>query len=301
MLENFTKSGIIKADGRETKMGKELLRFLAFGDLMGRRDFLSGLLSSDLSHYDFALFTGDISDTKVFIKLSQIAAEKGIKLDEGEDNLAKQFEIKEILDKQMEQFKEMGKLLRGLAEKVPLYAVWGNGDLVKMISKISDYFALQSLHLEVVEVKGVGLVGYEGRPIYIFEKRNPDQRAFREKAAEEELACLFDQRMDLPTILVTHSPPYMTLDQVKTDVRKYALESYGDRAKNGHIGSIAFKNITTKYKPILHIFGHIDEGRGIVKKEGTLFVNTGPSGENGDFVEVAIENLEIEAKFVKLR
>lgn len=280
---------------------KKSLNFLAFGDLMGNKDFLSRLFSLDLSYYDFALFTGDVTNTKIFIKLSKIAAEKGIKLDEDEESLANRFEIKEILEEQERQFREMGRLLKTLAEKIPLYVVWGNGDLVKMIGKISDYLALQSLHLKVVEVRGVGLIGYEGRPIYIFEKRNPDQRAFQENIAKRELSNLFDKRPALPTVLVTHSPPHVTLDQVKADFRKYALESYGERAKDGHIGSIAFKNIAAKYKPILHIFGHIDEARGIVKKKETLFVNTGPSGENGDFVEVSIKDSETEAKFVKLK
>jgi len=281
-------------------MIKESLRFLAFGDLMGNKDFFVKLLSSNLSRYDFALFTGDVPDTKIFIRLSKIAAEKGINLGNDEENLAKRFEIREILEEQERQFRELGNYLKICQKKAKLYVVWGNGDLVKMISKIPDYCALQSLHLKVVEMKEAALIGYEGRPIYIFEKRNPDQRAFQEEIAEKELGNLFDQRLGFPTILVTHSPPYMILDQVKTDMRPYALQSYGERAKEGHIGSVALKKIVAKYRPILHIFSHIDEAKGIVKKGETLFVNTGPSGENSDFAEITIEDSKIEAKFVKL-
>lgn len=276
------------------------IKFIAFGDLMGNRDFLSQLIRLDLSYYDFALFLGDIPDTKIFIKLSKIAAKKGINLGEDEESLAKRFEIKEILEEQEEQFREMGELLKNLAEKITFYTVWGNGDLVKMISKIFDYRSLRSLHLKIARLNGIKMIGYEGRPIYIFEKRNPDQRAFQEEVAEKQLAALFKQTGGSSVILATHSPPFMTLDQVETGARRYAMESYGQRAESGHIGSVAFKNITEKFKPILHIFSHIHESKGVVEKKDTLFVNVGSNGEDNDFAEVTVKGRNIRAKFVKI-
>lgn len=276
------------------------VKFFAFGDLMGNRDLLLKLMKSNLSGYDFVLFLGDIPDTKIFIKLSKMIAQKGIKLDKDEESLAERFEIKEVLVEQEKQFREMGRLLRALTEKITLYTVWGNGDLVKMISEISDYRTIQSLHLKIARLNGANLIGYEGRPVYIFEKRNPDQRVYQEKEAEKQLVALFKRTSNYPVILATHSPPFTILDHVGSDVRRYAVESYGKRARTGHIGSTAFKNITERFKPILHIFSHVHESKGVIEKERTLFVNVGSSGEDNDFAEIIIEDKSVRAKFVKI-
>jgi len=70
-------------------------------------------------------------------------------------------------------------------------------------------------------------------------------------------------------ILITHGPPHGILDQVVT---------------GRHIGCKDLVDIIGKIKPRFHLFGHIHESYGIVKKTGTEFINASLMNETYQLV-----------------
>jgi Icc-related predicted phosphoesterase len=75
---------------------------------------------------------------------------------------------------------------------------------------------------------------------------------------------------DLPLdldILVTHSPPFDILD--------FYGQPLGSKAISAHLNNRKMKALAkaSEDKPLLHCFGHIHEGAGVVKIENTTFSN----------------------------
>ena len=102
------------------------------------------------------------------------------------------------------------------------------------------------------------------------------------------------------TVLLTHIPPYGILDQVVKEYRKYGVGTYGKRAREGHIGSVGLKKAISRFKPALHIFGHIHECKGMFKNK-TTFVNTGSAGEKGDVAEIYVDSGKIKVAFKRFK
>ena len=81
-----------------------------------------------------------------------------------------------------------------------------------------------------------------------------------------------DPLMRENAILVTHAPAYGFLDTNQT---------------GSHRGSRSLRRIVDRWKPILMLFGHIHEARGVVEHNGTVFVNPGPTKDGfGALVEL---------------
>lgn len=59
-------------------------------------------------------------------------------------------------------------------------------------------------------------------------------------------------------ILVTHSPPFGTLDSTQ---------------RGDHVGCEDLADELKRIKPRLHVFGHVHHTYGIVEKDGTIYVN----------------------------
>ena len=59
-------------------------------------------------------------------------------------------------------------------------------------------------------------------------------------------------------VLITHSPPYGILDQI------YSGE---------HVGCEDLLAALQRVRPKVHVFGHIHEGYGMLKQNGTTFIN----------------------------
>ena len=71
---------------------------------------------------------------------------------------------------------------------------------------------------------------------------------------------------NMPTILVTHYPPYGILDRGF----KYTLHR-----KGSHTGLIKLNYLIEEYKPFIHIFGHAHKSGGLtLKLNGVYYVNT---------------------------
>lgn len=60
-------------------------------------------------------------------------------------------------------------------------------------------------------------------------------------------------------VLLTHCPPHGILDRNNTT--------------GEHCGSTALLELVRMMKPRLHVFGHIHEARGMLERDGTIFVN----------------------------
>lgn len=73
-------------------------------------------------------------------------------------------------------------------------------------------------------------------------------------------------------IIITHDPPYDILD----------MSYFGSNA-----GLPELRDAVDKLSPVVHVFGHIHESAGVVKRKGTLFVNAALP----EFRKVAIVDL----------
>lgn len=65
-------------------------------------------------------------------------------------------------------------------------------------------------------------------------------------------------------ILITHAPPYGILDQ----------PSASDQPQGCH----QLREAVCRVQPLIHVFGHLHQGYGIRRHEGTLFVNAALAG-----------------------
>ncbi|MCA9173344.1 MAG: metallophosphoesterase [Planctomycetales bacterium] len=74
---------------------------------------------------------------------------------------------------------------------------------------------------------------------------------------EQDLAEKWALIPDDTDILLTHSPPY----------------GFGDRTREGHVGSRTLRERVEQIKPRLHVFGHIHVARGVWRNSHTTFVN----------------------------
>ena len=251
------------------------MKFLIFGDLLGKKNIVKKLSQQNLRRYDFLIYTGDIPDPSVFKHLREVKVQKGINENTDiEKELIKDTMPYNALKKATKEVEDIVNILLQL--KKPIYGVLGNADLKYYSQFVSWPFIL--LHNKIETINDYHLIGYNGRPLYIFEESNDNENAFSEIQVQKDLDRLFQQVDPRKTILITHAPPFGLLDKVKKEMRQYAIGTYGNKAKNGNLGSLGILRVIEKYKPLLHIFGHIHENEGIIKNE-TTFINTGSTGE----------------------
>jgi Icc-related predicted phosphoesterase len=280
------------------------MKFIAFGDIVENKDALNKLSKLKLSTYDFAIFTGDVLSMEVFKRLRE---ERVLKreiygtAEERKKHLKEDVEKLELLNREVEKLKDINKVFRRISSMIPLYGVWGNADHAYIMSKVLFGDNFKNIHLSPLKIGNVFFIGYEGRPKYIFEKDydNPTEHAFEEEKAYTELQKLLIKLNPTRWVFITHVPPYGILDQVKPQYRKYAVGTYGEKAKHGNIGSNAFLKIVEEFHPTLHVFGHIHESKGKKTVGETTFVNIGSFGKDRSFIEVKIDT-ELEISFNKI-
>jgi len=107
----------------------------------------------------------------------------------------------------------------------------------------------------LLEADGFVFVGIDGT--------NPINGTHPGERSEEELSALLEST--IPTsadpkrlVLVTHAPPY--LSGKRDELGMFGLpQAYWGR----HVGSTAIREALAKYRPILHICGHVHEGVGV--------------------------------------
>lgn len=91
---------------------------------------------------------------------------------------------------------------------------------------------------------------------------------------ENELAKYWEKIPDDVDVLITHGPAYGILDTV---VGRYE-----------HLGSVTLSERISKIKPKIHICGHIHSGRGIIEKDGVLYINASTATESYDMINKPI-------------
>jgi Icc-related predicted phosphoesterase len=286
------------------------LSFLAFSDLEGRHDLIGLLADADLSKYDFLLYKGDTPDPEVYKNIRKSRSLGGRPWEERTSTsiMEESEEVRKAFRKAVEDSTKINNLFSIIKEKITIYGVLGNSDTVP--TRIAPHLGLEPvnfseniemLHNKIIKVKGFNLIGYNGRVKYVDENIiEAPELMFDEDKALEDLSKLFEGGDPQKTIFVTHAPPYGILDKVKEDWVAYAVSTYGDKAKEGHIGSNAFRDAVLKYQPLVHTFGHIHESAGVEKHGETTFINGGAFGATSEVEEVTIKDREVKFKWVKL-
>ena len=133
---------------------------------------------------------------------------------------------------------------------IPVLAVRGNMDSQEVEKLLEQYPNISSLHKKKVTINGVSFVGLGGTiPVPFCSKI-----CLREKRLIEETDYLIER----DSVLVSHPPPYGTLD-----------EGFG----NLHAGSRGLRRLILEKQPRMLICGHIHERPGVAFLAKTIVVN----------------------------
>ena len=274
-----------------------MLKILAFGDLLGNTKNTKKLLSLPLENFDAIAFLGDIPDPQMFkdLRMKKVLS--------GETNLSALMEgtkPPEGLRRALKEVGENAKVFKLINQRKNLFSILGNADLMYYTQKIDLTKSTKLLHKRTIGIGEYTIVGFNGRPSYIFESSNPDEQVFSEKQIYDELAPILDKTDSNFTVLLTHCPPHGILDQVNILHREYAIKTYGDKAKDGHIGSLGLRKLVDKFKPAIHLFGHIHEAKGTYVSGKSIFINVGSLGESHEYVILTKQNNQTEVTFNSL-
>jgi len=134
---------------------------------------------------------------------------------------------------------------------------------------------------EKISLNGVARE-YKGYTIYGLSGSLPCPGKTPHEYSEEEFEVFLRDmtfNVGLPHIMVSHQPPYETInDQVSPGV---------------HVGSKSILAFIENKQPLICFTGHIHEGIGIDHIGGTVIVNPGPAGR-GSYVVTEIEGGQIK-------
>ncbi len=132
----------------------------------------------------------------------------------------------------------------------PVFAVPGNCDPPLVCDEIERSATL--LHARKLVVEGETLIGLGGSNPTIFE--TPFEME------EDEIESALRPLMEPSAVMVLHTPPQGINDMIST---------------GAHVGSTAILKLVDEFHPKVVLSGHIHEDRGIVERDGTLFMNPG--------------------------
>ena len=284
------------------------MKFLAVGDI-DNADDLRKLSDFGLAQYSCLVLTGDMAGLPIGWKLGKARGMGDIGfIPPGRD--PKEF-YNEFLTPCVMKLKKVDSYLSSLKKRIKILAVYGNTDFKSIVKRVTPK-SFTILHKRAVQVADMYLVGYNGHPMYPWEIQNPEEvdifgYTYSETATElnsfkedDILTDLLELTRTLPNdkvIAITHTPPYQILDRVKPELIHWAVKSYGATAKDGNIGSIGLRKFILRYQPLLSIFGHVHEARGIERIGRTTCINTGKFSD--ECVSIEIKGGHVDAKFVK--
>lgn len=149
---------------------------------------------------------------------------------------------------------------------IPVLAVRGNMDSQEVEKLLEQYPNISSLHKKKVTINGVSFVGLGGTIPVPFRSRI----CLREKRLIEETDYLIER----DSVLVSHPPPYGTLD-----------EGFG----NLHAGSRGLRRLILEKQPRMLICGHIHERPGVAFLAKTIVVNCS-MGRSGAGAVISMNN-----------
>jgi hypothetical protein len=167
-----------------------------------------------------------------------------------------------------------GELAKTLLDQIPIetIAIPGNMDTAEVFEHI-DKSRATNLHLKKVKKNGETFVGLGGSdtPLLPIDK----QLVISEDEVGEKIGDLVEDRC----VLVTHVPPHGVQDSVFLGM---------------HAGSRWIREIVERYKPRLHLCGHIHEDPGFSKLGESVVINCS-MGKHGRGALIDInERIEIE-------
>lgn len=133
----------------------------------------------------------------------------------------------------------------------PVYAIPGNCDPPELVCReIEAHGTL--LHRRKVTIGGQVFIGLGGSNPTIFD--TPFE------LEEGEIEAALRPLMETGAVMAVHAPP----------------KGINDRVGSGlNVGSEAILRLVNEFRPRAVLSGHIHEARGIVKRDGTLFLNPG--------------------------
>lgn len=134
---------------------------------------------------------------------------------------------------------------------LPVLAVPGNLDPLEVHPDFARAGAI-FLHEGRIKVEGLGFAGMGGATPHLF--GGPYQ-------VEEKKIELGLRLAEPGDVLVVHCPPRGTLDRTTLGIRA---------------GSRAAAAAVERLRPRLVLCGHVHEARGVLERDGTLYVNAGP-------------------------
>lgn len=289
------------------------MKILALGDI-DNADSLEKLSRLDLEQYSCLILTGDMAGLPITSKLGKARGMKDISvIPPGKD--PKEF-YDYFLTLCANKLKKVDSYLNDIKNRIKIFAVYGNADLKSVIKKVNPR-SFTTLHNKLIQIEDIYLVGYNGRPMYLWEIKNPNEKdifgyryaesanelnGFKEEDIFKDLWNLTKNVPNNKTVVITHAPPYQILDQVRPELIPWAMKSYGERAKQGNIGSVGLREFILKYKPLISVFGHVHEAQGIKKVNETLCINTGLFGQENEFVvHIELVGGNARAEFRKVK
>jgi hypothetical protein len=161
---------------------------------------------------------------------------------------------------------------------VPVLAVPGNCDLPTLTETLNGSKAV-NLHNRVWRKENVAFAGFGGS--------NPTPFCTPFEIEEQEIGEALDRLVGEAeensdyVVLLTHAPPYGTLDRVETG-------NVGCRAVAGMLGRVD-----------LIVSGHIHEDRGFMEVEGTTVINTGmASGGSAAVIELDAQGKKTDVRMI---
>ena len=287
------------------------MKFLVIGDIE-EAEYLNALLNIDLKSYPFMVLTGDIAGLPTGWKIGRARALEDKNFIPPNKDPKEYYQ--ELLEPNVEKLRKIDNILKKVNRYLKVFAVYGNTDFKSVVERAKPT-SFDVIHNKLVEINGFYLAGYNGHPMYPWEIENPlkkdifgytyeetalELNSFKEEDIHHDLKSLTGDYPNECVIVVTHTPPYRILDKVKPELIEWARKSYGEKSKDGHVGSTGLRNFILEYKPILSLFGHIHESVGIEKVDGTTCVNAGKFDENKEIVEIRLERKEVKAKFISV-
>lgn len=189
-----------------------------------------------------------------------------------------------------EKYLLIEQLVRKYAQST-CYFLPGNYDIDLQYTALID----MDLHRKSIEIDDIKFSGYGGAPIST--PGIPEKLAvkFHEYTKKGMNFCEPEDYFisESPDVLVIHNPAY----------------GYFDRVRGiGSVGSQGIRRYVDDYPPLLVLSGHVHEDMGIIKKNGTVFLNTANFGTvesihgyeiGGYFAEIDMQGKQVVSVFLK--
>ena len=166
------------------------------------------------------------------------------------------------------------------------YVCPGNDDMFQIDEVIAASKCVRSVEGQVIELD-------EHHEMVSSGWSNPTPwdttREETEESLQRRIEAIIGQARDVPNAVFNlHAPPFGSGLDDAPELTKDLRPAYAGRSLVP-VGSHAVMALVEKYQPLLGLFGHIHEGKGIYKYKKTLCINPGSMYEQGILHGVVID------------